>query len=71
MVLCRLEELAAAWGVSLRTVQDEVARGRVRVSRCGRRGIRIPRDEFERLTGQARTQRKGQSAPTSSCGSAK
>lgn len=48
----RLEALAAAQGVSIRTVRDKVTRGEIGVVRVGARGVRVPDDEFRRLTGQ-------------------
>jgi len=52
MRMFRIEELAAARGVSTRTVASEVARGEIKTIRVGARGVRIPDAEFRRLTGQ-------------------
>ena len=58
----RLEALAAAQGVSIRTVRDKVTRGEIGVVRVGARGVRVPDDEFRRLTGQRPRQDEAPSA---------
>jgi excisionase family DNA binding protein len=47
--MCRVDEVAERWGMSTKTIFDWIGQGRIDVVRIGKRALRIPESEVERI----------------------